>query len=159
MAVPGFEPLALDLVRQCAAEAGLREIHFSHVSRCVSFLDDAGVRINVYFSTGKTSPVCLLACSLSSLAASLPCNAGCQASALFMRRSLLLSFDYIKFALHHTSRIPLSQLPWGYAFALSRNRIKTKRRRSSPLELCTALEDSSRGQLRSPSSNFCATSR
>jgi hypothetical protein len=72
MAVPAFEPLALDLVRQCAAEAGLREIHFSHVSRCVSFLDDAGVRINVYFSTGKTSPGCLLACSLSALAASMP---------------------------------------------------------------------------------------
>ena len=32
-----------------------------------------------------------------------PCNAGCQASVLSMRRSLLFSFDYIKFAPYHTS--------------------------------------------------------
>ena len=33
-----------------------------------------------------------------------PCNAGCQASVLSMRRLLLFSFYYIKFAPHHTSR-------------------------------------------------------
>lgn len=47
---------ALDLtkVRECAAEAGLREIAFSKIARVVSFAaDDAAVRINVYWTTGE----------------------------------------------------------------------------------------------------------